>query len=202
MSKVLLYYAHPGHRFSQVNRAMWRAARSVEGITRVDLYAEYPRFNIDVDREQARLRNHDIILFQHPLFWYATPALIKEWQDLVLEHGFAYGKGGTAMEGKALGQAVTAAGPEEAYSETGFQNHPLRTFLTPMEQTARLCGMRYLAPYVLHGALRAPASGEVAPHAEGFVVYLKALRDDRLDLDQAEQLEKLTAVNLPLRKDN
>lgn len=28
---------------------------------------------------------------QHPFYWYSTPALLKEWQDLVLEHGWAYG---------------------------------------------------------------------------------------------------------------
>ena len=54
----------------------------MEGVTFVDLYAEYPRFEIDVDREQARLLAHDVIVFQNPLFWYSTPAILKEWQDL------------------------------------------------------------------------------------------------------------------------
>lgn len=94
MARLLVYYAHPGHRHSQVNRHMARAAERVAGITFVDLYAEYPRFDIDVEREQQRLLDHDVILFQFPVFWYSTPSLLKEWQDLVLEHGFAYGAGG------------------------------------------------------------------------------------------------------------
>lgn len=202
MARILLYYAHPGHRYSRTNRALFRAARRVEGITCVDLYAEYPRFAINIDTEQQRLRDHDVIVFQHPLFWYSTPALIKEWQDLVLEHGFAYGDGGTALHGKILMQVLSAAGPEEAYSQEGYQHFPLRTFLTPMEQTASLCGMTYLAPYALYGALKAPGDGRLEAHVAGYPALLEALRDDRLDLEAARLLDVMTAETLPLRKEH
>ena len=198
MARVLVYYAHPGHRFSHVNTALFEAARDIDGISTLDLYRAYPRFNIDIDTEQQRLRDHDIIVFQHPLFWYSTPALIKEWLDLVLEHGFAYGTGGEALHGKALMQAISAAGPEDAYSASGYQHFELRRFLTPMEQTARLCGMRYLAPYPLFGALQAPQDGRLAPHIAGYRTVLEALRDDRLDLDAAVAAELLDADALPL----
>lgn len=74
MARVILYYAHPGHRFSRANRAMWAAAEAVDGVTRVDLYAEYPRQNPDVEREQERLLTHDVIVLQFPLFWYSSPS--------------------------------------------------------------------------------------------------------------------------------
>ena len=195
MAKVLLYYIHPAQRFSRANKALQRAADAVSGLTRVDLYAEYPRHNIDVDKEQARLREHDVIVFQFPVYWYSSPALMKEWQDLVLEHGFAYGNGGTALKGKTMMLALTAAGPEEAYSEAGYQNYPLRTFLTPFEQTAVLCEMTFLAPYVLYGAL---GDTGLAEHAEGYGRLLEALRDDRLDTAAAAEAEGLSAGSLPL----
>ena len=110
MSRVLLYYAHPGHIYSRANKALFEAAKTVPGISCVDLYAEYPRFDINIDREQERLLAHDIYVFQHPLFWYSVPALIKEWIDLVLEHGFAYGADGHKLTGKIVMQAITAAG--------------------------------------------------------------------------------------------
>ena len=198
MAKLILYYAHPGQRFSNVNKAMWTAAQSVDGITRVDLYAEYPRFDINVDREQSRLLDHEVIVFQFPLFWYSTPSLVKEWQDLVLEHGFAYGTGGTKLAGKTLMLAITAAGPEDAYTPKGYQHHHLRTFLTPLEQTARLCKMTFLPPYVLYGSLKAPGEGEVAPHAEGYRRLLQGLRDDRFDEFAAGKQDVLTHDTLPL----
>ena len=97
--RVLLLLAHPSLDRSEVNRPMADAVAGIDGITLVDLYAEYPDFQIDIDREQQRLLEHDVIVFQHPLYWYSTPAILKEWQDLVLEHGFAYGSGGTALQG-------------------------------------------------------------------------------------------------------
>ena len=198
MPKVILYYAHPGQRFSNVNKAMWDAAQTLDDITRVDLYAEYPRFDINTDREQQRLLEHDIILFQFPLFWYSTPSIVKEWQDLVLEHGFAYGSGGTRLAGKRLMLALTAAGPQDAYTPEGYQHHHLRTFLRPLEQTASLCKMHFLPPYVLYGALKAPREDRVAPHVAGYARLLAGLRDGRFDDYQADQHEVLTHATLPL----
>lgn len=187
MAKVIHYYTHPGHRYSHANKAMWDMAQSVDGVERVDLYAEYPRHNINIDREQKRLLDHDVIVFQFPIFWYSSPSLLKEWIDLTLEHGFAYGKDGDKLAGKWLMLAVTAAGPEEAYSAGGYQHFPLRTFLTPFEQTARLSKMRFAAPYVFHDALKADPSA----HAAGFKTLLEGLRDGRVDLEKLEQMDCL-----------
>lgn len=114
LPKLIVYHAHPGPEHSHANRAMAGVARGVAGITVVDLYAEYPRFDIDIDREQARILDHDVILFQYAMFWYSTPSIVKEWLDLVLDRGFAYGTGGDRLRGKTLMLAVTAAGPEDA----------------------------------------------------------------------------------------
>lgn len=200
MPRVLLYYAHPGHRYSHANKAMYQAARAVDGVTHVDLYSEYPRFNIDIDKEQARLTAHDVIVFQHPLFWYSVPSLIKEWIDLVLEHGFAYGAGGDRIAGKVLMQVITAAGPVDAYTASGYQHFPLRTFLTPMEQTARLCKLRYTPPYVLYSALRASSEGELGPHVAGYGRLLEALRDGAYDFDRADALDVVHHDILPIQK--
>lgn len=186
MARLLVYYAHPGQKYSHANKAMVREASGVDGITFVDLYADYPRHHIDVDREQQRLRDHEVILFQFPLFWYSTPSLLKEWQDIVLEHGFAFGHEGDALQGKIMMLAVTAGGPQEAFCEDGYQNHSLATFLIPLQQTATLCGMRYMSPYVLHASLTAPREGRIIPHAKGYRQLLEAIRDDRYDMEAAQ----------------
>ena len=202
MARLIVYYAHPGHKYSHVNRYMAQAASQVEDITCVDLYGEYPRFDINVDIEQKRLLDHDVILFQFPLFWYSTPSIMKEWQDIVLEHGFAYGSGGDKLEGKRLLLAITAAGPEEAYTSGGFQHYPLRDFLRPLEQTARLCGMQFSPPYALYSALKAPSEGEVEPHVTGYRRLLEAIRDDRYDWDAAERSEVHAYNSLPISEES
>lgn len=198
MAKLIVYYAHPGHKHSHVNRHMARVAQAVDDITYVDLYHDYPRFDINVDIEQQRLLDHDVILFQCPVFWYSTPSVIKEWQDLVLEHGFAFGAGGDKLSGKHMMLAVTAAGPADAYTDEGYQCFPLRTFLKPLEQTARLCEMRFAAPYVLYGSLNAPATDQADRHIEGYRQLLEAIRDDRYDLAAAEGMDVVGFKNLPL----
>lgn len=201
MARLQVYYAHPGERSSRINRPMAQAAQELDGIAFIDLYRAYPRHDVNVPAEQKRLLDSDVALFQFPLFWYSTPSLIKEWIDLVLEHGFAYGSGGDKLAGKTLMLALTAAGPQDAYAPEGYQHYPLRTFLTPLEQTARLCRMRFVAPYVLHSALKAPAAGEVAPHVAGYRRLLAAIRDDAYDFDAAERMATVTYATLPIRGD-
>jgi putative NADPH-quinone reductase len=178
---------------------MARAARGVDGITFIDLYRDYPRFDIDVVVEQKRLLDHDVILFEFPMFWYSTPSIVKEWEDLVLEHGFAYGTDGDKLADKRMLLAVTAAGPEDAYTQNGYQHYPIRTFLTPLEQTARLCKMHFTAPYVLYSSLTAPTAGLVEPHVEGYVRLLEAIRDDRYDFDGADAMKVVTFDSLPIK---
>ncbi len=198
MSSLIVYYAHPGHKHSHVNRYMAREAAAVDGITYVDLYHDYPRYDINVEVEQQRLLDHEVILFQFPMFWYSTPSIVKEWQDLVLEHGFAYGADGDKLAGKRLQLAITAAGPDDAYTEQGYQHFPMRTFLTPLEQTARLCSMGFPAPYVLYAALKVPSAGFVEPHVDGYRRFLEAIRDGRYDFVEAEKLDVVGFDTLPI----
>ncbi len=178
---ILVLFAHPAQHRSEAHVLLARVAQDVPGVTFADLYAEYPRFEIDIDREQARLAAHDVIVFQHPVYWYSTPALLKEWQDLVLEYGWAYGKDGTALRGKIFLCAVTAGGPVEAYAAQGYNRFPLRTLLSPLEQTANLCGMIYLPPFALFAARRASQGAALAIHAARYRQLLEALRDGALD---------------------
>jgi glutathione-regulated potassium-efflux system ancillary protein KefF len=71
---------------------------------------------------------------------------------VVLVKGWAYGEGGTALAGKPCLWAVTTGGAEDAYTEQGRHGRPFGDFAPVVERTARYCGMRWLDPFVLHGA--------------------------------------------------
>lgn len=148
---ILILFAHPAFQKSRVNRAMVKAAREVPRVTVHDLYETYPDFLIDTAAEQALIEHHEVIVFQHPFFWYSSPAIIKEWLDLVLTYGWAYGQSGTALKGKTLAQAISAGGPEEVYQRGGINHFTIRELLAPFEQTSRLCGMNYAEAFVVHG---------------------------------------------------
>jgi putative NADPH-quinone reductase len=187
MKKILVLFAHPRTDRSEVNVVLAEAARRIEGVTFIDLYAEYPTFEIDVEREQERLLAHDVIVFQHPVYWYSCPALLKEWQDLVLEHGFAYGEEGRALEGKVLLNAATCGARREVYTRGGGYSYELKDFFAPFEQTAVLCRMRYLPPFALYAAGHAGEEDRLKEHVANYERLLTAIVEDRLDLDRAEK---------------
>jgi len=189
---VLVLFAHPAIRNSRVNRRLVAAVRDLNGVTVNDLYDEYPDLNIDVTREQELLAAHEIVVFQHPFYWYSTPAILKEWQDLVLEHGWAYGHDGDALRGKALLSAMTTGGSEDAYCAKGSNRFSVRQLLAPIEQTARLCGMDFLPPFVVHGTFRLTAS-EIEDHAVDYRRLVEALRDGRVRADGVAGLRRLNS---------
>ena len=147
----------------------------LEGVTLHDLYETYPDFDIDVSAEQDRVEAHDVLVFHHPLYWYSCPAILKEWLDLVLTHGWAYGTDAAALRGKALMSAVSTGGSARAYTEAGSTGHTLVQFLAPFEQTAHLCGMEWLEPFVFHGTHDAD-DGAVDDHAAAYRARLDGLR--------------------------
>lgn len=198
MKRILILLAHPYPSQSRVNRRMAEMAGTLDGVTLVDLYAEYPRFKIDIEQEQQRLLDHDVIVFQFPVYWYSTPALLKEWQDLVLQYGFAYGPGGVKLADKLMLVAVTAGAAQHDYRSDGRNQLPLRTLLSPLEQTAQLCRMRYLPPLALFSSILAGRDERADRHAEHYRQILLGLRDERLDPDRIMAEELLDPATLEM----
>lgn len=183
MPKTLILFAHPALERSRVHRRLVHLVPDT-GVTFHDLYERYPDFSIDVEVEQKLLLDHDLIVLQHPFFWYSTPPMIKQWEDLVLEHGWAYGSSGTALRGKRALSLISTGGRAEAYEPDGYNRFTIRQFLAPIEQTVRLCGMEYLPPYVIHGTHRMSES-DIEVEAGKYSEALRLLAEDRIDLDQA-----------------
>jgi glutathione-regulated potassium-efflux system ancillary protein KefF len=174
---VVVITAHPQMEHSRINRRLMRAARRLPAsadaplIVVRDLYSLYPDYLIDVAQEQALLATAKLIVWQHPIHWYSMPPLMKLWLDDVLAFGWAYGPGGTVLRGKDLWLVATTGGPEESYHPNSYNRYFFEDFLPPYEQTANLCGLRFLPPLLLHGAHRADEA-TVEAHLE---VYAQRL---------------------------
>lgn len=173
LPNILVLYAHPAANLSRVNRRMVEATRTMPNVKVHDLYENYPDFDIDLTREQSMLADADLVVFQHPIQWYGMPALMKEWVDLVLEHGWAYGQGGTALHGKDYLLAVTSGGPQDSNPADGQHGHPYSVFLPPFQHMARLCGMRWNTPIIFHDARQADVDA-VEAHVQAFRQHLEA----------------------------
>ncbi|WP_396588617.1 NAD(P)H-dependent oxidoreductase [Bermanella sp. R86510] len=195
MAKVLILFAHPSPVRSEVNLPLFKNSK-MHDVTRVDLYGEYPNFRIDIDKEQHRLREHDVIVFMFPMYWYSTPAILKEWQDLVLEYGFAYGKNGNALQGKRFFCSFTTGGAEKAYQDAGYNHYTVNQLLQPLEQTAFLSKMQYLPPFVLFSARTAREDNRLTSHISQWRRILQALVDDRITESDLKGIEKLNDIKI------
>ncbi len=194
--RILVLFAHPVPQQSEVNIFLFNDAKNVSNVTAIDLYAHYPDFNIDVIREQQRLVSHDVIIFQFPLYWYSTPSILKEYQDLVLEYGFAYGKGGSALKGKQFFCAISAGGKEEAYQSDGFNHFTIRQLLQPLEQMASITTMTYLAPFALFGSRSASREQRIEKHRSKWRSLLNALATGQFDIERARSIENLADLDI------
>ena len=182
-NRVLILFAHPALHRSRVNRPLLNGVQDLEGVTVHDLYASYPDFDIDVPREQDLLRSHDVIVLHHPFYWYSSPALLKQWMDLVLEYGFAFGAHGTELRGKALMSVLSTGGDKTIYRKDGLHGHTLREFLIPFEKTAHLCHMAYLPPFVVSGTHRLTAA-DIQQHAQDYREVLNIVKDESMDRER------------------
>lgn len=171
-SPTYLLAAHPNWRESRVTRRLLDAARQLAGVKVRDLYAAYPDYDIDVPAEQAAAAAARLIVLLHPVQWYSMPALLKLWMDDVLTHGWAYGRHGRALQGKDLWLVASTGGAESSYHPQGYNRYFFDAFLPPYEQTATLCGMRFLPPLVLHGA-HSVGDAEADAHAQVFADRLR-----------------------------
>lgn len=176
MARVLILFAHPALHRSRVNVELMKVVQDLEGVTFRDLYEEYPNLHIDFEMEQEILVQHDIIVWQHPFYWYSAPAILKEWMDVVLEYGFAYGEGGTQLQGKKVMSALTAGGPLEAYDRSGYNRYTMKELLAPFDQTVHLCNMQYLEPFVIHGVRQLTAE-QIQEWALRYRRRIEELRD-------------------------
>jgi glutathione-regulated potassium-efflux system ancillary protein KefG len=170
--RTLVIVAHPNLKQSKINRIWMNRLQQEENVKIHNLYAYYPTFEIDVEKEQQLLLEHDRIVLQFPFYWYSSPALLKQWQDVVLTYGWAYGSEGTKLHGKDFMLAISTGGPEEAYQAGGYNHFSMSELTKPFQATANLTGMRFLPAFTKHG-VRLLTNEQVHESAEELVHHLK-----------------------------
>ena len=170
-SDILVIVAHPSIEQSRANQRLMNTALQLAHVQVRDLYALYPDYLIDVAAEQAALESAKLVVWQHPIHWYGMTPMMKLYLDDVLAFNWAYGPAGDALRGKHLWLVASTGGPEHSYHPARYNRYLFDAFLPPYEQTAALCGLRFLQPMVLHGAHQL-SDGALAEHA---AVYAQRL---------------------------
>lgn len=145
--KCLIVVCHPNLKNSSINKYWVEEFKKDDSKYEVhDLYKEYPDFKINVKKEQALLDKFENIIFQFPIYWFSSPALLKEWIDKVFEYGWAYGTNGNGLKDKKIGLAVSLGGEESFYKG----KYDLNNVLVPFIYSFEFVKSKYLGFYALY----------------------------------------------------
>ena len=167
MKKILVIVAHPNLAMSHVNKAWIKQLQRYPEITIHHLYEEYPYRPINVYQEQQLLLQHDRIVFQFPLFWYSSPALLKQWQDEVLS--FIWSKNeGDQLKGKELLLAISIGDPKHVFQAKGFT---IEEIMRPMELMAISNQMTFLPIFAFYNTNSA-GEEEIADSAKAYIEHI------------------------------
>ncbi len=169
--KTLVLVAHPSLSESRVNRAWAEALARCPDVLVRDLTAEYPNMDIDVLAEQELLLAHDRIVFLFPLYWYSSPAILKQWFDLVLQPGFAYGIGGDKLAGKEFIVCTSVGSNREGYRAGNYNNFTLDELLRPFQPSVNYVGGNYMSPFCFYRSIVA-TEAEIAQSVRSLVAYV------------------------------
>lgn len=168
-TEVLVF--HPNLAGSRVNAALARAARTAHDVRVRDMYILYPEFHVDVATEHEVLAAADRIVLQFPMYWYSSPALLKQYLDDVLTYGWAYGSNGTALRGKDLLIAVSSGADAGKYTHEGEVGFTMDELLRPFYATSNLIRTNYLAPFIAAGAMSI-STQDLAAQCERYIQAL------------------------------
>ena len=187
-NRVLVIVAHPDLADASRVHKRWVAelAKHPDEFVVRDLYALYPDGTLDeaaIEAEHALLDEHDTIVFQFPVYWYSSPALLRTWTDAVYGFGWAYGGDqaapgelGRKLAGKHFALALSAGDIEANYCKAGTVGFTYSQIIIPFRATANYVGATCdPEPFVLSGTENGLTDEELEANTTAYVEWLRAL---------------------------
>lgn len=109
-------------------------------------------FTSDIIDEQNKLMWADLVIFQFPIWWTESPAILKGWFDRILAYNFAYGPGyydSGNLKGKKGMLSITHGGVNlNNYGEYGLKGELHDRLFNIQHEKLYFCGMEIIEPFV------------------------------------------------------
>jgi NAD(P)H dehydrogenase (quinone) len=196
--KVLIVYAHPSP--TSFNGAMKAAA--IEELTQnnaivqvSDLYemnfnpvAQLSDVSVSADNqvvprdlliERQKVAWADLLIFQFPMWWTSTPAILKGWFDRVFAAGFAYGPGvynHGSLKGKKSMLSITTGGKNlSSYGPQGLKGDMNERLFNLQHEILYFTGMEVLQPFIVPTGV---SESERIEYIHAFRNRLKTLNEE------------------------
>jgi NAD(P)H dehydrogenase (quinone) len=100
----------------------------------------------EIEGEQRRIREADVLIFIYPIWWFGMPAILKGYIERVFSQGFAFAIEGDRLRGLLAGKKVfiinTTGSPREILRKTGYEEAMRKTIAAGIFE---FCGMEVTA---------------------------------------------------------
>ncbi|MFM4942610.1 NAD(P)H-dependent oxidoreductase [Aeromonas bivalvium] len=153
--KTLVIVSHAYPEQSTAIKALQKVAGSLDKVQVRNLESLYGHDTgaIDVATEQAAAEAADRLVFLFPIHWFNVTPMLKAYLNQVWSHGWAFGPGGTALQGKEMQVVVTAGASALNYTQQGHIRSSMAEILSPMRASAHYVGMLYNPPLAFYDAM-------------------------------------------------
>ncbi|EEA06921.1 flavodoxin-like fold family protein [Cryptosporidium muris RN66] len=147
---ILVILSHPGKSIANQAIIDTLVEKFGQNIQVRHLNQLYPDQKIDIEAEQRALISAELVILQFPMYWYNMPPSLKNWLDLVLSYGFAYGTS-YKLEDKLLLVSITTGGEDKKY-----EKNTVNDYLMSLESTSEFIKMKFAGILAVHSMLLVP----------------------------------------------
>ncbi|MGX6979817.1 NAD(P)H-dependent oxidoreductase [Vagococcus elongatus] len=206
--KTLIIISHPDIAGSHSQQFLLEGITRQKNITVHHLETLYPDGKINIEEERLLVEQHQRIIFQFPLYWYSSPAMLKHWQDEVLEEDLF-----DRWKGKDFGLVVLAGIHEREFRAGGRERVTMDELMRPFQTVANKFGWHYLPVLSIHQfnyqteeerkallvryqQLLTLPNESLNERTDWFVRHLRKLSEEKTDSVQKQRLAHLVDLLL------
>lgn len=153
--ETLIILAHPNLANSRINKMLIQSIENESNVKVRNLYQLYPDFKINAAEELKFLRACDKIIYQFPLYLYGSPALLKEYQDVIWTAASTGDNVVADLEifaHKPFMIVASAGGPKESYQKDGRYRKSIDDIFLPFYLSAEYVKMEPKPSFCVYGA--------------------------------------------------
>lgn len=147
--KATIFLAHPDFDNSVINKHLANSIKKNEEFCVHSLDKNRNNGYYDENAERLLLQESKSIVWQFPIYWYNSPASLRDWQDQILSP-IVY-SANNFLKGKPVRVIFTAGAGEKEYSHEGLNRFTAEEMLRPFEMTANAAGMIWKKPLGFYG---------------------------------------------------
>lgn len=165
MKTALLILGKETSEFAQggYNTGLWETARETLKGT-YNILTTVVEDGYDPVEEIEKFKKADVVIYQHPVFWFGVPGSLKTYIDAVYAYGefFSYTDGpygsGGLMQGKKILFSTTWNAPDTIFNNPAsvIKGASLDDALIAMRTTHLYCGFEVLPPFGAFDVIQNP----------------------------------------------